>query len=447
MGDYLDTLAEFVAETRYRDLSHEVVAAVRDVTLDTVGAIVGGSRLPENASFAQMAAQRSGPATATILGHPLKADPMLATMVNATAGVALEMDEGNRFGGGHPSIHSLPGAVAVAEELGADGQRLIESILVGYEVESRMGGATRLREDVHPHGIWGTISTAVAVAKLRSYERNQIRAVINLAASMSPANSWATSFEGATIRNLYPGRSGLQGILAVHLYECGYTGLRDGPTDIFSTILGNGFDAEATVRGLGNGYRIQQGYFKFHACCRYNHPALDALLTLRREEQFAPEQVEAVEVSTIPMPAGMVGDYPQNTLGAKFSVPYAVAAAIVRGTADVSAFYPETIGDERIREMAGKVRVEMDPEMSLRRDGHPTAMVSIRLDDGRVLSGSTTAIRGDAANPVPHGELVGKFLSLTTDVLGVGQAQAVVETVGRLEQLSDVRKLTSLLGG
>ena len=447
MGDYLDTLAEFVAETKYRDLSPDAVAAVRDVTLDTVGAIVGGSRLPENASLAQMMAERSGPATATIFGHGLKAEPMLATLVNATAGVALEMDEGNRFGGGHPSIHSLPGAVAVAEELGTDGQRLIESILVGYEVESRMGGATRLREDVHPHGIWGTISTAVAVAKLRGYTRDRIRAVINLAASMSPANSWTPTFEGATIRNLYPGRSGLQGILAVHVYECGYTGLDDGPTDVFSTILGNGLDTEAIVRGLGDGYRIQQGYFKFHACCRYNHPALDAVLTLRREEQFAPEEVEAVEVSTIPMPAGMVGDYPQNMLGAKFSVPYAVAAAIVRGTSDISTFYPETIGDERIREMAGRVRVEMDPKMALRRDGHPTALVSVRLGDGRVLSGMTTAIRGDAANPVPHGELVGKFLSLTTDVLGVDQAKAVVETVARLEQLPDVRKLTSLLGG
>ena len=206
-------------------------------------------------------------------------------------------------------------------------------------------------------------------------------------------------------------------------------------------------DTEAIVKGLGNGYLIQQGYIKFHACCRYNHPALDAVLSLRHEEQFEPEEVEAVEVATIPMPAGMVGDYPQNMLSAKFSVPYAVAAAIVRGTSNISTFYPETIGDERIREMAGRVRVEMDSEMSLRRDGYPTAVVSVRLDDGRVLSGTTTAIRGDAANPVPYEELVGKFLSLTTDVLGVDQAQAAVETVARLEQLPDVRKLTSLLGG
>ncbi|MCH7746433.1 MAG: MmgE/PrpD family protein, partial [Chloroflexi bacterium] len=100
MSDYLDTLSRFVAETLYEDLSPEAVAAVRDVTLDTIGAIVAGSRQEENVAFARMTAKRSGPASATMFGHDLKADPMLATLVNATAGVALEMDEGNRFGGG-----------------------------------------------------------------------------------------------------------------------------------------------------------------------------------------------------------------------------------------------------------------------------------------------------------------------------------------------------------
>ena len=56
-----------------------------------------------------------------MLGHGGKADPLLATLANGTAGVALEVDEGNRLGGGHPAIHVIPAALAVAEELGADG--------------------------------------------------------------------------------------------------------------------------------------------------------------------------------------------------------------------------------------------------------------------------------------------------------------------------------------
>ena len=41
----------------------------------------------------------------------MKSDSLLATFTNATAGVALEMDEGNRLGGGHPAIHVVPGAL------------------------------------------------------------------------------------------------------------------------------------------------------------------------------------------------------------------------------------------------------------------------------------------------------------------------------------------------
>ena len=447
MGDYLDTLSQFVAATRYKDLSQEAVAAVRDVTLDTLGAILAGSELSENAALAQMTAQRSGPATATIFGHPLKAEPMLATMANATAGVALEMDEGNRFGGGHPAIHSVPGAVAVAEEVGASGRQLIESIVVGYEVESRLGGATRLRYNVHPHGDWGVIGTAVAVAKAKGYDAAQVRSVINVAAGMSPANSWTPCFEGATIRNAYPGRSGLMGIMAVHMHECGYTGVHDGPTDIFANILGDSFDKDAVVAGLGDGYRVQQNYFKFYACCRINHPSLEATLEACQGEDFAPEDVKAVDISIgRDVHEGMLSEnYPSNMLGAKFNVPYAVAAAIVRGGADVTAFYSQAINDERIRKLAGRVNIKVAPELS--EDGH-LARALIQLQDQRVLEGTTgNTVKGDYGNRVPRQDLLDKFHFLSDGILGQERARAVVKTVDRLEELPDVRELTSLLGG
>src|SRR5260370_42474526 len=165
-----------------------------------------------------MAAQRAPHGASTLVGHGLKSDSLLATLTNAAGGVALEMDEGSRLGGGHPAIHVIPGALAVAEDLGTDGGRLLESIIAGYEVCSRLGGATTPRPNVHSHGTWGTIGTAVAVAKLAGLDAAGVRSVINLSASMSPANTWTTALEGVTIRNAYPGRSGLEGILAVDLH-------------------------------------------------------------------------------------------------------------------------------------------------------------------------------------------------------------------------------------
>ena len=91
----------------------------------------------------------------------------------------------------------LPATLAVAEELGVDGRRFIEALVAGYEVASRLGGASQVRPNVHSHGAWGTAGAAAAVARLRGHDAAAIRTVINLATSMSPANSWMPCFEGA----------------------------------------------------------------------------------------------------------------------------------------------------------------------------------------------------------------------------------------------------------
>lgn len=443
--DYLTRLARFVHETRLGDLPASTVKASKLVLLDTIGAIVAGSALPENTRLAQTAARRAPHGSASLLGHALKADPLLATFTNATAGVALEVDEGNRLGGGHPAIHVVPGALAVGEEMGADGRRLLESIVAGYEVGSRLGGATQARPNVHSHGTWGTISTAVAVARLHGLPGDEIRHVMNLSASMSPANTWTPALEGATIRNAYPGRSGLEGILAVDLHRAGFTALDDAPSDVYGTILADRFEPAQAVEGLGETYRIEENYFKLHACCRMNHPALDAIMALRAEAKITAEQVARVRIISIPFGLRMTETAPRSMLGAKFSIPYAAAAALVLGRTDVAAFAEGARADARVRAMAARVEVGTDPEMTLKRADYPTAEVRITLTDGRVLSRETGIVRGDAANPVAPDEIVAKFLVLVGDPVGEARAREIVEVIEGVDGLKDIRDLTALL--
>ncbi len=448
MADYLGRLARLAAGIRLDALPASTVAAARLVLLDTLGAVVAGGTEAENAALAKLAARRTG--GATLVGHGVKCDAFWAALTNATAGVALEVDEGNRLGGGHPAIHTLPGALAIAEEHGLGGRQLLEALIAGYEVGSRIGSATTVRADVHSHGTWGTISTAVAVARLYDAPADMMLEVVNLAASMSPANTWTPALQGATIRNLYPGRSAWQGILAVELQRCGFTGLDDAPADVYGTLLADRFDPDAAVAGIdGLGrdepYRIEQNYFKLHACCRYNHFALDAILALRTAHAIAPEEVARVEVVTIPFGVRMVEPDPETALAARFSIPYAAAAALVLGRADVTAFVPPALEDSRIRDLARRVDVRADPAMSPRRIDHPTAHVTIALRDGRVLRESTTVPRGDAAHPVAREAIVHKFLALASPVLGEPRAREIVATVEQGETLTDVRDLTALL--
>ncbi len=446
-GDYLDRLARFVVDTRLEDLEESTVAAAKTVVLDTIGAVLAGSRLPENSNLARLAQAMSSPGPSTLFGHPGKVHPAFAALVNATAGVSLEMDEGNRLGGGHASIHVTPGAVAVAEQLDSSGKSLLESVIVGYEVSSRIGTGTVVRPEVHSHGTWGTIGTAAAAARLLGFDAAETRQAMSLAVSMSPANTWTPCLEGATVRNLYPGRSGFQGVMAPHLLRCGFTGIKDGPKDLYSTFLGKGFDSEEVMAGLGEpgNYRIQHNYFKLHACCLYNHPALDAVQAMARREKFLPSEVDRIKVEA-PSVAMILDDpAPQNMLAAKFSIPYAVAAALLHGTTDITAFYPEKVQDSRVGALAQRVELVEDPQMDLTRYDYPSSRVEVRLDDGRVFNESVTAHHGDTHNPASRDELVGKFTFLALDSLGEEGTHRVVDAVDRLDRLDGVKELTGIL--
>ena len=452
MGDhpeYLERLACFVSETRLDSLSAEAVDAARTVVLDTFGAILAGSRLPENRNLAKLAIKMGGKGPASILGHRRPATATFAALVNGTAGVALEMDEGNRLGGGHAAIHVIPPALAVAEDAGASGRQFLESVIVGYETTSRIGTGTMVRSEAHSHGTWGTIGAAAATARLLSLGPEHTREALNIAVSMSPANTWTPCLEGATVRNLYPGRSAMQGIMAANLALCGFTGIKDAPADIYGSLLGKGFNPEAVSDGLGGPgpLRIQQNYFKLHACCLYNHPALDGMQHILSRESFSAADVERIDVLAPPLATIMTDPAPPNMLAAKFSLPYAVAASVTLGATDVTAFYQDKLADEATLSLAQRVSVAADPEMDLRRYDYPAARVTVSLNNGRILSESVVAHHGDHRNPASPEELRDKFAFLAEGALGEKRLRRVMETVARIEELPDIGELTALLRG
>ena len=447
--EYLKRLARFVCDLRLNELGEDTVSASRTVVLDTIGAIVAGSLLPENRKLAEMAVRMGGEGTSVILGHPQRAGATMAALANGTSGVALEMDEGNRLGGGHAAIHVIPPALAVAEERGATGREFLESVIVAYEVTSRIGTGTVVKPEVHSHGTWGTVGAAVAAARLMGFGPEETVQAINVAASMSPANTWTPCIEGATVRNLYPGRSAMQGIMAANLVQCGFTGINDGPSDIYGSLLGNGFDSEAAVAGLGvvGPLRIQQNYFKLHACCLYNHPALDGMQKIMQRVSFDSSEVERIDVLAPPIASIMVDPAPPNMLAAKFSLPYAVAASVTQGATDVTAFYQDKLTDEDTLSLADRVSVSADPQMDLRRYDYPAARVTVSLRNGRTMSESVVAHHGDHNNPASPDELRDKFAFLAKDPLGEDRMREVIGTVSRIDELPDIRELTELLRG
>ena len=433
--DYLDSLSGYAAALGPRAVPVEVRRRAAWVVADTIAAIVAGAREPELQAMARMMAPTgaanfpgaSGP-SALLLGIGRSSTADVAALVNGTAGTFLEMDEGNRYSRGHPAVHVLPAVLALCEENGLGHESFLAGFIVGYEIGSRLGAASRLHGSMHPHGTWGTIGAAAGCARALGATQAEMRETINVASSITTATSKRTMLEGGLVRNLYAGLANRNGLLAARLVSCGFTGEKDGPGSLFGGVISDHFDRAAVMADLGSDWHLMSNYFKRHSCCRYNHGTLDAVDLIAARGELPPaEDIERVLVESYSYAAELSDPRPRNTLAAKFSVPFAVATRLVNGTSDLASFTWRAVRDPSVLELAERVSVREDPEMTARLPGERPARVTIVARSGRTVVGEVSVNRGDDAAPYTEAELRDKFLALCSRAWPVTHAEALLK--------------------
>ncbi|HSM57885.1 MAG TPA: MmgE/PrpD family protein [Candidatus Sulfomarinibacteraceae bacterium] len=439
----LQQLAEFVTTTTADGLPQAVVQRAQEVARDTVGVIIGGMDEPDVAALANHAV-RIAPGPAALLGHRGRTTASWAALVHGTAGTSLEMDEGHAFARGHAAVHALPPALALAQARNASGAEAIAAFVVGYEVAARAGVATRLRSPVHPFGAWGVLGAAATAAWFRGFDTDAVAGTLELAASYAIAPSFDAAFQGASVRNTYAGVVNRLGLLAADFYELGFRGERGGLETTFGRILGESFEAGALSEGLGRRYEIMRGYFKPYSACRYTHAAVDAVLALR-EDGVQPQMVRRIEVETYDLATRLADPRPRTPLAGRFSLPYVVAATLLRGDAGPRTFRPEMLHDPAVLDLASRVSVREDPAFTAITPERRPARVRLHLADGSHRERTVTGSKGDPDRPMQPAELESKFLDLTQPVLGARAAAAAWEELGRLSQLPHLDQLTNLL--
>ncbi len=441
MEPVLAALGRFVAEA----VDDAIPPPVRDraalILADTVGAILGGSGEPEMRRLRAGADRAPGPATLLAEGLA-RVEPWWAIVSNGLAGTMLELDEGNRFARGHPGIHVLPAALAEAERLGRPGAALLTAVVVGYDVAARLGGAGPVRPAMHMHGVHGAVGAAAAVARLRELDRDVTGRALGVAAGLTLGTSWRTALGGATVRNAYAGVAGANGWLAVDLAAAGVTPLPDMLTETFGRISGTGLDADLALDGLGERYEVTRNYFKRYACCRYNHPAVEAVEALLAEAPIAADRIVSIRVATTALAATMADRTPVSALGAKFSIPYSIAARLVLGECGAEAFREPALSDSRVRALAGRVEVVEDPALTALMPGKRPARVEVRLAGGRALARQVDVPSGEFDRPYPEAALREKFVGLAAPALGAAGAAPAWELCRRAGELKSVRELT-----
>ncbi len=430
---WLEKLVRAVAGIELGEVPAEVRLQGARVVADTVGVAIAGGRRPEVRRLAADPATSSlgppsptGTSTVLVPGRPRR-DMFAAALVNGTAIPFLELDEGVRPTG-HPSAHVLPAALATAQSLRVTGERFLIAFLTGYEVAARLFEAFRLTYPLHPHGHLGAVGAAVAVARLR--DRDPV-APAEIAATLPILAVWQSSFEGATARTAQVGLASAIGVLANTMAEAGFTGSKEALPAAFGDLVGTAAALGAAPQETRDRrWRIAQNYFKFHSACALTHSALDAVLDIG---PVPVDEVLEVEVETVSSNMKVARLPRPNEHSTRFSLPYAVAAALVHGHTEPHAFVP----DKRVFRLARRVDVRVAEELESGWPASAPARVTVRMRGG-TLERQADNPHGHYKDPPTTRELEEKFCRLVTEGEG---GRALFRRILDLERVADMNDL------
>ena len=367
---------------------------------------------------------------------------MLPHSSTARAGTWHDLDEGNLSTRTHAGIQLVPAALAEAEMRGLSGASLLEAVILAYETSARIWRATKARLSVHPHGTYGPLAAAMALAKLRNDNAQTIASAINIAATLGLAASRMTLNDGATVRNIYTGHSGRAGFEALALRDAGFTGESDAIASIMGNIYGSEFDADMATAELGETWWIRRNYFKRFATGRYAHGALDLTedLASRLKSRLSASAIERIDVETFFWAATLSGQTVRTPFGLRFSLPMAIARRIIHGPVPLTDDGAHAFADERIAALAARIYVvEVKAFTDAYPDRQPTQM-TVKFRDGTTESLSAERILGECDYPLPEAILQAKFVELVERGWDAG-AVAAWRDIARIEDFEDVSLL------
>jgi 2-methylcitrate dehydratase PrpD len=445
MGEQIERLAQFVAETRWEAIPEAVRAHAKVVLLDTLGVILAGSEEAEVRQL-QQRLRSSGGAGATVLarGWP-SSDARTAALLNGVAGRTLELCEGHRYVSCQGAVQIVPTVLASGEWEERSGREILTALILGYEVAARIGAALTSRALAHQNGQAPLLGAVAAGARLRGFDAADMSRALRIGATLLLTPGYTNAVAGATVLNVAGGMSGFAGSLVPDLALAGFIAQDNAIEEACTNLVGEGFRPERVVEELGQRWEICRNYFRLRACCSPIYAALDALEAALSELRPAPDEIECIEVATYRFASVMQEANPRNTFAARYSLPHAAAATVMQGHAGQHAFTAEVLHDPAVAALRQRVHISEDPQLTAMAPHLKPARVNLILKDGRESTQTCDSARGDFQHPYQITELRTKFRELASVVLTREGVAAVEAGLDRCEHWSSVHELTDLL--
>lgn len=402
-----------------QETPYNVMQQARNVLLDYFGVLVGGKKYLDEK-------------------HPdLVASTPSEAFLNGFAAHVLELDDGHRHGMIHLGASIVTAVLDAAKKENLKADDVLRGIVMGYEVAVRCARSIQpghKERGYHVSGTCGTIGSAMGIAFECGYSVEQLKSTLACAVS-SAAGLLEIQEQASELKPYNVGRAAMAGVVAAQVGKLGLP----GPDDIlggkrgFLAALTNTPKPEFLTDFSNDDYAIMGIYQKVHAACRHCHPAIDATIDMRNDLDLKPEQIDHIDVHTYKL---AVGSHDHTDImgisSAKLSTPYAVALAIVKGSAGYADYNEANLDDCNIKLITRKVRVIEDENLTAQSPAVRGAKVTIYFKDGNVYEAPCLYPKGEPEHPLTQEELEVKFRGLAMyGGLTEQECEEVIEEIGQ----------------
>ena len=441
-GEVTRILARYVVAARYEDLPEDVRKEGVRTLLNWVGVTVGGSH-HQTVDIAVSALQPfSGPPQASILGRHERFDIMNAAFINGVSSHIFDYDDTHLKTIIHPAGPVASAILALSEWHPVSGMDFLNAMILGIEVECRIGNAVypnHFDTGWHITGTAGVFGAAAATGKLLGLSEQQMVWALGLAASQPVG--LRESF-GSMNKSFNPGRAASNGIFSALLAAKNFTssnGMIEAKRGWAHTISTKQ-DFREITEGLGQHFEAALNSYKPFACGIVLHPAIDAAIQLRNQNHLKADQIERVEIKVNPLVLELTGKKnPQVGLEGKFSVYHAVAVALVEGAAGEKQFSARALSNPAVVALRKKIIPVITP-------GIATSQVDmvIILKNGQVLQRHIEHAVGSLEVPMSDQALEAKFTDLAEGILPDPTIRRAMDLCWNVEKLGNAAEIARM---
>src|SRR5438876_212731 len=441
------TLARFVVETQFADLPRPLVDSCRIAVLDAIGAGFVGAVQPWAQRIVAVVRALGGAPEASVIDQDWRTDVSRAALAN---GVLIGAFECEPLTGSHASGTVLPAVLAVAQQEHLDGAAFLTALALGFEVSARIARTAVGLETVrgfHNPGTQGPFGAAAAVGKLYAFDEERLTNALGIAGSSS-AGLLEFAWSGGDTKRLHLGRASQLGLESALLAREGVRGPetvlegRSGYFNAFSTSP----RIEKLLEGLGTDWAIEPPCLKSYATHVTHQAVVDAIQRFKGERPLDPGTITRVVIRGAPriMEERHSARAPHDVLGGQYSLPFTTAVALTRDLSNPLIYDEHAVRDPLVRDLAR--RIELDPREDA---GHGAPFVwpaeVISECAGRCHTPRTRPHQGAPSNPFTWTEASEKFRRYTASVIDAARATAIIDVVGRLEQVTDMAEVAELV--